>query len=299
MKNNESIKLSSKDFEKHLKKEVGHGTDGYIMHYRKDELIKIYYRKLFDFLKNAKSMEQKIRVYQKSQFIPKYNESINHYTFINNEEMKIKLQSKDIIELIKEKQQNIKRTNLPQDNVYIDGIFVGFLLKEAKGIPIHYLTGLPTKLKKLILMDVLNSIKELMDNGIYHIDLNNSPYSKTSVIVDKHNNILEKAGHSHVLVNPISFKTSIIDLDGKSAIYTEKNSEKYERICLSGLTDLIIEFLFAIDLDEYNDTDLEIEALSLAMEKANVAPVYIDKITEQTIEFEEIRQLVRTYKGKN
>lgn len=50
-------------------------------------------------------------------------------------------------------------------------------------------------------------------------------------------------------------KINIIDLDGKSAIYTDYVNEALEESSINDLTYLIVEFLYGLDRSEY-DFDL-------------------------------------------
>ncbi len=57
-------------------------------------------------------------------------------------------------------------------------------MTPIKGIQIQKLKGLPFNLKKKIMKKVLLNVKELISNCIYHIDLNNSPFTKDNYFIN-------------------------------------------------------------------------------------------------------------------
>ena len=115
-------------------------------------------------------------------------------------------------------------------------------------------------------------IEELLKNNIYHIDLCNSPFIKNSTYNNKKRTYNIESGHSHVLVNPITLSTHLIDLDGKSTVYTEKSSLSFTRKSLDSLANLITEFLFNIEnVDEY-----ELDELINILEKNGATSYIID-----------------------
>lgn len=248
------IYLTQNDFNKLLSKEIGHGTDGAVFKYTNEYLIKIYHSSLRK-MNNQNSDDSDIKIYDGNVQNNNFCEPINYYY------LDVKLRSSNAIDLVIDKQKYIKRTHLPQAPVYIDERFSGYVLKKINGIQIHKLRAMPLKYKLKIIEDVIISVKELLDNYIYHIDLANSPYSLACHINERGK--IENVGHSHVLVNPFTLKTNIIDLDGKSTIYTESSKEIYERKTMYGLCVLIIEFLLNVDLKEYEeDFDLLIKHLN-------------------------------------
>lgn len=241
-------------------KEIGSGTDGRVFKFNKHYLIKIYRRQLKNIFETSYNIDDSdIKIYNKNNLkINNTHEQINYFKSDNIDNIRIR--TKDaLIEAIK-RQDNIQRSNLPIDIVYIDGKFAGCLLKKVNGIQIHKLTGLPMKYKREIVKNILLDVKELLSNYIYHTDLSNSPFS-LSTFKDEHDNIVLKNGHSHVLVNPFTLNTNIIDIDGKSTTYMERYNQKLEHSCLLNLTRLIIEFLFKINTDDFQEDEIYFELL--------------------------------------
>ena len=202
-----SIYLTPND----LKNEIGHGTDGTVYKYNSKYYVKLYHAYVKSILMQAKTSLEETKIYQKnSSSIHMISEPLTYYSY---KEEDIRIRPKDAIYLAMKRQENVHRNYLPQAPVYLNHRFAGCLLKKVSGISIHKLMGLPQNIKRKIMTEVLLDIEELLDNNIYPVDLANSPYANTFSF---------EKGHSHILVNPITFSTHIIDLDGKSTIYTEK-----------------------------------------------------------------------------
>ena len=246
-------------------KKIGSGTEGIVFKLNNNYLIKIYRTQLKNILRTDKKYNKYIKIYNKDTF--KFDNNMGYVSyFINNGDEDLRIRNKDGLKMAIDRQKYINRSMLPIDIVYIDEIFAGCLLKKLNGIQIHKLTGMPIRYKKKIIKSLLLDIEELLDNYIYHIDIANSPYS-TSLFIDENDNIRSKKGHSHVLINPITIETNIIDLDGKSTTYMERYNYKLENKCLINLTRLIIEFLLKIDTDEIKETDeVYFELLKLGLD---------------------------------
>lgn len=203
-------------------KEVGSGSDGIVYEYHSGYLIKIYR--------------------------DNFHNNVHYYIKENGERKE--LPQEEALGKIIEKQQRIVKTRLPKKLVYVDGKFVGVLLEKVKGIQMHQLMGMPFSYRKKVMLEVIDAIKELLDNGVYHEDLSNSPFTMSAYQDPNSKKI--KRGHSHVLLNPFTMKINIIDLDGRSTIYHDQIEKSEEEISLDSLTNLIFEFLFHIEEGEYD-----------------------------------------------
>lgn len=246
------LDLTSDEFSKVIESEIGHGTDGVVFKYNKDYLIKLYRTNFFkepsELIKKAET-----KIYDKNnkpKFVP-MKENISFY--IKEDDGTMKLSQESAIEEIVKKQKKVIKTELPKKLVYVDGRLVGVLIKKVKGIQVHKLTGAPFAYKKKIALAIIDAVKELLDNNVYHVDLSNSPLTDTRYFQGTELN--KSHGHSHVLLNPFTMKINIIDLDGKSAIYTDYVNEALEESSINDLTYLIVEFLYGLDRSEY-DFDL-------------------------------------------
>ena len=292
------LDLTRDEFSKIIESEIGHGTDGVVFKYNKDYLIKLYRTNFFkepsEIVKNAE-----MKIYDpnnKPKFVP-IKENIRFY--ISEENDKMKLSDEATIDRIVEKQKRVTKTELPKKLVYVDGKLVGVLLKKVKGIQVHKFMGAPFAYKKKVALAIIEAVKELLENNIYHIDMSNSPYADTSY--HKGDDLVKSHGHSHVLLNPFTMKVNIIDLDGKSAIYTDYIDKVYEEQAITDLSILIIEFLYGLDEKEYAlDESTYIEEnpiLREALIERGIDMDTADKIAKYGFEsMEEIEDTVRRSK---
>lgn len=278
-----SIYLTETDVRNLLAKEIGHGTDGMVFKYDKDYLIKLYHSKL-KFLDCKVTDDSDIKIYTGNISKNNFYEPITYF-----DEEDVKLRSNYSIDMIINRQSEVKRTHLPKAPVYIDNRFAGYLIKKISGIQIHKLSGMPLNYKKIIMQEVIESVAELLENYIYHVDLANSPTAQ-SLRVNSRGEI-ESVGHSHVLVNPFTLKTNIIDLDGKSTIYAERRREDYERKSMYGLCVLILEFLLNVDFKEYEEN---IDELFNSLEKMNISKEFIEPLGYCELNIEQAKDFVKS-----
>lgn len=289
------ITISKKELERIRKNEIGHGTDGTVFRYKNGYLIKLYHEFLktidadFQYKISQNSSDDDIKIYNMHQKTKvNYEPMIN---YIDTDETK--LYGENALKQAIARQSLIKSTNLPQNIVYIDGRFGGCLLKESRGIQIHKLSGMSLNYRRQIMINVLKAFKELLDNHIYAHDIDNSPFANTTII--NKNGKVENVGHSHILVNPLTKKINIIDLEGKSATYTEKRSEICERKALMSLTSLILEFFLDISADEC-DYNFGSDDLDYLLSEREVQDEYIKAICEYELSFKQAEDLILSYK---
>ncbi len=241
------LDLTEEEFRKIQRHEIGHGTDGVVYKYHRGYLIKVYRQNI-----EEPSILEKTKEYDREN-PPKFALEKSNLTFYfksKDDVDRIRVNKEKAMEYIREKQLKVVKTHLPKKLVYVDGKFVGVLLKKVKGIQIHKLTGAPFKIRKKIALEVIEAVKELLENNIYHEDLGNSPFSESPS--PEHGIYNPSYGHSHVLLNPFTMKINVIDLEGKSTIYTNYIDKAEEEISLTNLTTLLFEFLFQVDEREYD-----------------------------------------------
>lgn len=291
--NNSNINLSYEELNILLEKEIGHGTDGKVIKYDKNRLIKLYHKYIQYYKKNNHTLtdndDKDLKIYCKGDYKKNYDyfDMFRFYTKEENDEFIRICNGETAIESAKERQFNVKNTFLPKGSVYVDGKFAGCVLTPIKGIQIHKLNGLPFNLKRKIMKKVLLNVKELISNCIYHIDLNNSPFAKDNYFINNQGK-RELVGHSHVIINPFTLNPQLIDLDGKSTIYTDSYSKKLEHKCLGSFNRLMMEFMIGIDLDDYKDE----EELSLVLEQIGINNKYIDILLNDLITYDEIYEFI-------
>lgn len=125
-----------------------------------------------------------------------------------------------------------------------------------------------------MLKELLLSVQELLDHNIYHIDLGIKP---------------ECIKNTNVFLSLFpKVKPEIIDIDGKSAVYTEQKNSKYYEKSLKSYKNLMTYLLFDIDAEVLEDLDYEYERENLI--KKNVPREYVDSILnyEEVIDIPEL-----------
>ncbi|MBR1413590.1 MAG: hypothetical protein IJ574_02860 [Bacilli bacterium] len=280
---NNAIHLTKNDLDK-LKK-IGAGTDGTVYRAKNGYLYKIYHRNI----EHSNHLEDIIRD-EDGVIISKYKDTKVNQNYQEPlyyiEDDGTKLHGDSSIYKAIEKQKNIINTNLPVAPIYIDKRFVGCVLKEFKyAIGIHSYFNLTSKKKQLIVLNqLLNNIKELLDNHIYMFDLHNKPDDNT-------------LHHSNILVN-LSGKPMIIDIDGKSALYRSNYDALNYHQTLTSVLYLYIDLLYNIDLfelinncDDYFEDKLENIEYSLYNKGLNEEQV--DKVISGRMGLGEIKKLIK------
>ena len=280
-------------------KEVGHGSDGRVFPYKNKYLIKLYRKsltmdsmaeldkngpfghdedvKIYVMKKNRSSREEK----EFNQNRKGHKEFITYYRKDDeNPEHDTKLAPSEAITAAIRRQKNIKRTKLPVASVYYNHKFIGCIVEKLHGIGIHKLMWLPMNMKIKIINSVIDDLDELIQNHVYHRDLSNSPYAGVGYIDENGKHVYE-TGHSHVLVNPVTLKTNIIDLDGKSTIYTERENESLKNDAIRELLVLVMEYLLLVNLVDYvpNDYEAEYPHLLKIMEESGYDKFDIEDFT--------------------
>lgn len=277
--------ISSEEFNKIKKKEIGRGRDGIVYSLGNGYVIKIYHVlnnkwKLY----NSKIIDDEdIKIYSKENKIP-FNNVQNPFSFYNQD---TKLYTKDAILSAVSKSKNIKRSNLPSQLVFIDGNFAGCVYKKLTGLGIHRLKEMPISYKKKIIKNVIADVSELIDNFVYPIDVDNNP----------------QVGHSNIFVNPITKKTKIIDLDGLSTVYSQNRNLEYEYKSLQSLSNLILEFMIpTINISEiYDNGAINIEPsemLTYLLKEAGVEDFYVEKFVSRQITIDDLNDFIENYHKK-
>ena len=299
-------------------KEVGHGSDGRVFPYKNKYLIKLYRKSLtMDSMAEVDKSgpfghDEDIKIYvMKKNRTSREDQEFNknrkgHKEFITyyrkddeNPEHDTKLAPSEAISAAIKRQGNIKRTKLPLASVYYNHKFIGCIIEKLHGIGIHKLMWLPMSAKIKIINSVIDDLDELMQNYVYHRDLSNSPYAGVGYIDENGKHVYE-TGHSHVLVNPITLKTNIIDLDGKSTIYTERENQSLKNDAIRELLVLVMEYLLLVNLVDYvpNDYESDYPYLLKVMEEKGYDKFdiedFVRDIFAETKTLDDVRSLVKT-----
>lgn len=149
------------------------------------------------------------------------------------------LSRKDAIYNAIDKQKKVTMTQLPKNIIYVGNKVSGCVYTYyPHSFGIYSCAYLPLKMKLKICRDILEKIKELLDNNIYPVTLaqRDELFSFTK-------------RNSNILIG-LDLEPKIIDLDGISAIYTDKFSLKYYNKTLTSLSFLLLEILTKVALDD-------------------------------------------------
>ena len=286
-----SLYLTEEEALKLLKNEIGHGTDGRVLPYNKKELLKVYHEYLKKQKQKNDQFSDEVKIYHKKdlKFAKESKDAMYFYADEGNGNY-IRLDKVEALTKAIARQPEIVLSKLPQRLLYIDGKVSGCTLSYQKGIPIHQFMGFPLPFKKKVLLKTLEAVKELIDHNIYPIDLDNSPYSTKSIYVNE-KGIMEKVGHSHVLVSLVPFEIHLIDLDGKSTIYTNFHSDKFAMDSYASFTRLMKEFLIHLDLDE----ELTEEELENYYQNLGISDETLYKLTTEQMNYQDLKEFIKNY----
>lgn len=117
--NNGNINLSYEEFNFLLEKEIGRGTDGKVIKYDKDRLIKLYHKYIQYYKKNNHTLtdndDKDLKIYRKGDY-KKNDDSFDMFRFYAKEEngefIRIR-NGKAAIKSAKERQLNVKNIIYP------------------------------------------------------------------------------------------------------------------------------------------------------------------------------------------
>lgn len=137
-------------------------------------------------------------------------------------------QREKVIKRLFKKQSEVKKSDFPQDIIYLDDDIIGVVVKkypDAKHLYDLYTTESIFKIIK-ILKDLNNNIKELCDNQIYYVSLKTD-----DVLVDE-------------LVHIINFDNNRIDI-------MKKTNEIRENKCYRMVYNIILSYIrFLLDTND-------------------------------------------------
>jgi len=157
----------------------------------------------------------------------------NTLSYIDSEG--VKLSKKEALTKAIELQEKIKLTSLPKGIISVNERVKGCVLKYHRGVNIFQCRYLSMKMRLLIFEKILLRVKELLKNNIYHVDLCQKP--------------TEESNNTNILLK-WNLVPEIIDLEGKSAIYTERESQALRKKVELGLNVLFFELLSLNDIEE-------------------------------------------------
>ena len=270
MENLKKVKISNKDLEKLKKRKIGEGRDSIVYAAGKGLLYKVYKDE-----SNLKDINQKTKIYKKSELKNKVYKERNCYIDADG----VKLYYRDAIKRIIQRQEVIKKSHLPKAPLYINK-FSGCVLKRIYGIQLHYaFPFLSKKRQAKILRMIIEKVKELTDHYVYPLDIANSP------IIGNHSNIL-----LDFRLNP-----QLIDLDGNSTVYRECYDESMLKETYLSLNMLFLELIYGFNLNNI-DSDLDLEQMKIEMKESGIDTELINKLFDYSADYNDLEKLIKKRK---
>lgn len=282
----DGVYLSKDDVHKLRRRLIGRGTDGCVYDVGGGLLYKIYHDESYfsnidmkhPFLSGYE--DEDVKIVQKGMYssIKKF---CPHFQYVDGEGVLIN--GEEIIYLARQKQENIKFSQLPLAPIFVNSRFKGCVLKKhSLHCQLHSLTFMPEAYKRMVMFSIIDCVEELLENCIYHLDLDNYPDDKSM------------ATHSNILVSLFGVP-QLIDLDGKSSFYLENENPILLQKCLDGLNFLFLTFYYGLDVpDEILDEDfLELERLLLMK---GIPDEYMDDLLYRSCDISRLRKILSNKK---
>ena len=214
---------------------IGRGTEGTLFYVGQGLVYKVYHdfenqiNLQFPKIYDSEGVNiSKISIKNHLQITPE------RYPLFYNEE-NVRLFKEEALENAILRQKNIKLTTLPLGILYVDKRLKGCLKYHSLSTNIFNTRLFNQKTRLQILKKILLKIEELIDNNIYHVDICQKPTFES-----KNTNILFRW----------NFNPEIVDLEGKSTIYTENFSNIFKQRVELGLGILFFELLAKKSIEE-------------------------------------------------
>ena len=280
------IKLTQEELDSIIKnnKQVGVGTEGTCFNYN-GEVYKIYHKtteEMHTVYNDDQVDEDGTKIYDKNK--PKHFIKEDNRMFKYTDEDGVKLGKIDALNRALAKGYKVTKTKLPTKIILVDGKLKGCVYpyyKHTKSIYSAYRKTYKTRLK--ICQKLIEQVKELLDNNIYPIDLcqkfggkNLFDKSVANVLLDWKN-------------NPI-----IIDLEGKSTLYTDSYNQSFANTTCYLLATLILEIMTREDIQEdFIEEDMDLIRSYLG--KAGLSEELIDKYIDASLTIEDVDTIMQTF----
>ena len=212
-------------------KVIGEGTEGTC--YKVGNKVYKIYHNLYGTVgrnEHIKVDKEGVRIYKKRDYKDFHFKRGPVLSYQDSEG--VSLTVRDGLNRAMDKGLKIIQTRLPEKIITVDGRVKGCVYpyyKFTRGIYKSFRKTFKTRLK--ICKDLLIKVQELLDNNIYPVDLCNK--NKTKIFNKNDNNVLLD----------LKNKPIIIDLEGRSTLYTDYNNPSLKSKSYYSLTLLILEIL--------------------------------------------------------
>jgi len=240
------IKLSKEDYDNIIehKKNIGSGEDGTVYYMGNGICYKFYHQNntVNYNIQNRQLDDQGVNIAKVSyDKVPTYN------TLKYIDSNGVRLIREKALYRATERKSKVELTQLPLNLIYVDGHFRGCAVRYYRTpYSIYAAANLPRALKVKVCRNLLIKYRELIRNNIYPVDLCQRDKYKPS-----------KRVNSNVLLG-YNLEPIIIDLDGKSALYTEQENGAYLKYADTNLATTVLEILTHIDLtSDMSDNDID------------------------------------------
>lgn len=268
--------------------EIGRGTDGIVYktgHFKtRNELYKIYYStsSFLDDVRYKQELDAEgVNIADNRRL---FNEKCISNPICYYDKEDVRIAGENAVYNAIERQENINRTYLQKRPIYVGTRFSGAVLHYHRCcVPITYLKACPLRIQLWTLKELLLANKELIDNNIYPVDLKVNPNQPRT------DNVLISWG-----LRPVPH---IIDVDGKSAVYTEVPNVHYERKSYFSYKSLLLEILFDVNVETCEEEDLCFKKLELRNEGLSEDMVNSLLYKDNLLDFYELNGLLEDVKG--
>lgn len=265
----DKIVLNKEELE-HIKKHIiGYGNEGNIYKMNNHYLYKVYTIPLkcgdtpiIDKPGKYRLADDNTKIIDSVKELNGCFNNINSYPYYLDSNGVKKIYDETVIYEAIKRQEKISNTALPIMPLYIANKFRGCILKYHKGyFNIGYLKYFTKNKQQQILKLLLNKIKELTDNYVYDIDLDNL---------------------DNILIHPLTLNTEIIDLDGKSTVYSASFNDNLYKQVYYAFSKLVLNLVYNFDLEKYCEED--IDSIVNYFEHNNITPEIIQMILDGNID---------------
>jgi len=284
----EPIVLSTNDYEniKNKCKRVGSGVDGTAYKINNHTIYK-FYHKNHDYITipNATVDEDGVIINDFKSLRPyiKVNKANENILYTDSDG--VILTREEAIYKAIEKQEFVKLTDLPKNIIYVNNKIAGCeYTYYPKKLGIYASAYLPLKKRLIICNKILEKVKELLDNNIYPVTL-----------AQRDDIFPFKSNGSNILIGT-DLDPKIIDLDGISALYSDRYSKKYYDRVLSSLSALILELLARVDLaNNIEDDEVVISDNIVQMNEVGISPLFSRKFYDYNgLNMDDLIHIIKT-----
>ena len=281
-----SINLTREQFNDLItkNKKIGEGTDGTCYRLGK-KVYKIYHTsQSHKFTFDIELDSSGVRLHNgKNNNVVRLND-IKKIEYTDQDEIRLGTES-GLIKAIN-RGTHIAGSNLPSDIIYVHGKVRGCVYpyyKHVNSIYKAYRKNLKTRLK--ICMSLYNKVKELVDNNIYPIDL--AQKGKEKLFDKSRCNVF--LSHKN---EPI-----IIDLDGKSALYTENYNRRYEEMTSNSLITLLFEIITREDIQEDLEEE-DIDTIKFYLSNTGLSQELIERFLDGNMTMKDVNKSLEEVNNK-